>query len=201
MFTATLPLSADAQLEYCHCSAARSPKHLAASIPHPGSPHCSHIYCSIYKVDCVILDWFRFPSEIYVLLFVECGRGFPPRSPWFKSRSGRHITVPRFTFLTWCNSYVPEGILFRKRPSLIASGCVLAAGRGLKVAGATVTSVCELTRCSAEDVEDAVRHIEDMIAANSKGSDPPPAAAAAKQPAAADDYQPETPPDVTDVFF
>ncbi|XP_046666101.1 G1/S-specific cyclin-D2-like [Homalodisca vitripennis] len=98
-----------------------------------------------------------------------------------------------------------EPALFRKSPALIASGCLVAAARGLKVGAASAASVCGLTRCRVEDVETAVVFIESLVEAQVPTTPrPPPAptAPAKHAPAPEDDPRhPETPTDVQEIFF
>lgn len=95
----------------------------------------------------------------------------------------------------------------RKSPSLIASGCVLAAARGLRVSGATAASVCALTRCRIEDAEAAASYVDAMTTQQQSAAAPErplPAPAAPKHdpaPPPLELAQPETPTDVQDIFF
>lgn len=103
-------------------------------------------------------------------------------------------------------STVTEPELVRKSPSLIASGCVLAAARGLRVPGATAASVCGLTRCRIEDAEAAASYVDAMTTQQQSPAPerPLPAPAAPKHdpaPPPLDHGQPETPTDVQDIFF
>ncbi|XP_054262873.1 G1/S-specific cyclin-D3-like [Macrosteles quadrilineatus] len=98
-----------------------------------------------------------------------------------------------------------EPYLFRTPPSLIASGCLLAAARGLKVPEASVASICALTRCCPEDVTRTASHIETLmheVAFATPRSPPSPALAAPKSAHPHDhDTDVTTPTDVDYIFF
>lgn len=102
---------------------------------------------------------------------------------------------------------VAEAYLFRKPPSLIASACVLAAARGLKVPGASADSVCALTLCPLQEVQDAVILIDSLVdsqAGTHAAPRPPPTATTTSKHTPATDEDPrypETPTDVQEIFF